>query len=130
MELRIGLLGRRATDEDDLRHSKVVSGHEVARSCGNRSRHRERYLATQAHLFGVVRVDRDATGVLSIVNREGSAICLAEDQTGSELCGSVLQQPGSGSLSVGQRVAVTIIWISQTSGASQALVITSPHPGP
>ena len=87
-------------------------------------------VATQAHLFGVVRVDRDATGVLSIVNREGSAICLAEDQTGSELCGSVLQQPGSGSLSVGQRVAVTIIWISQTSGASQALVITSPHPGP
>lgn len=87
-------------------------------------------VAYQAHVFGVMRLDGDVVGVVSVVNRTGSSICLIKDSDGSELCGNVLQQPGDPLLTVGQPISATSVWISNPIGASSALVITTRRTGP
>jgi hypothetical protein len=83
-------------------------------------------VASQAVSFGAIRIDRDVSGVVALVNAPGNAICITEDKTGTQLCSEVLEQPGSPALVVGEHVNVTRIWFS----GHDALVLTSAAPTP
>ncbi len=87
-------------------------------------------VALQTHAYGVVRLDGEVAGVVSVVNQTGSAICLIKDSDGSEVCSDVLQRRGDPLLTVGQSVSATSVWISDATGATAALVITVPRTGP
>ena len=82
--------------------------------------------ASQALSFGAIRIDQDVSGIVTIVNGPGDAICIAEDSTGNQLCGDVLLRRGSPALTVGDHVNATRIWIS----GRDSLVITTPSPAP
>lgn len=83
-------------------------------------------VASQALSFGTVRIDRDVSGVVAVVNGPGDAVCITEDSTGTQLCSDVLQQLGSPALTVGEHVNATRIWIS----GRDALVIKEASPPP
>jgi hypothetical protein len=83
-------------------------------------------MAYWAHPFGPVRIDRDITGVVSLVNDSGSAICVTDDAKGDQICSIPLQVPGSPIVKVGDHVSVTRAWIG---GATDVLIVTAPVPG-
>ena len=82
-------------------------------------------VAVASHSLGPVRIDRQVAGVITVVNEDGSSICLTEDSGGAEFCSDVLKRADAPAPTVGQRVTGTIIWTPVAAGSAQALLVTS-----
>ncbi len=83
-------------------------------------------VASQSLSSGAIRIDRDVSGVVTVVNGPGDAICITQDSSGNQLCSDVLQRLGSPALMVGEHVNATRVWIS----GRDAFVVTAASPAP
>jgi hypothetical protein len=82
-------------------------------------------VAVASHAFGPVRLDRQVIGVVTLVNADGSSLCLTEDSGGAEFCSDVLTRANASAPTLGQRVTGTIVWTPTTGGSAQGLLVTS-----
>jgi hypothetical protein len=76
---------------------------------------------------GNLRVDRQLSGSITRVNSDGSQICLVAS-SGQDLCGQVMQVPGSAPLSVGEEVSFADSWIADGDAQREVLIVTAPAP--
>jgi hypothetical protein len=82
-------------------------------------------VAVASHYFGPVRIDRQITGVVTIVNEDGSSLCLTEESGGAEFCSDLLKRANAPAPNVGQRVTGTIVWTPTQNGIGQSLLVTA-----
>ncbi len=77
------------------------------------------------HSLGAIRLDREVTGTVTLVNEEGSSLCLNEDRGGTQFCSELLSRPNDAAPRVGQHVTGTIVWVPISNGSAEAFIITS-----
>lgn len=80
--------------------------------------------AVASNAFGPVRVDRQVGGVVTLVNADGSSLCLTEDN-GGEVCTDLLKRSDSPMPVVGQKITGVVVWTPVSTGTAQALILTS-----
>lgn len=67
-------------------------------------------------------------GTISVVNHNGSAICLTPDGGGKEFCGTPFLQAGSAPLAVGQHVSGRTAQLNNGSFSGEVFIVTTPGP--
>jgi hypothetical protein len=82
-------------------------------------------VAVASHYFGPVRLDRQVTGVVTLVNSDGDSLCLTEDSGGAQFCSGLLKQANVPAPNVGKRVTGTIVWTPTQYGIEQSLLVTA-----
>jgi hypothetical protein len=78
-----------------------------------------------------LRVTREVSGTVTVVNYNGSAFCLDTDVSGAQFCSDPYQRVGSGPLVVGEHVTGTVALLSTgPSSATEVFILTDPQPTP
>jgi hypothetical protein len=78
-----------------------------------------------------LRVTREVSGSVTVVNYDGSAFCLDTDGSGEQFCSEPYQRGGSAPLVVGEHVTGTAAWLSTgPSSAVEVFIVTDPRPTP
>lgn len=78
-----------------------------------------------------LRLARDVSGVVQIVNFDGSKFCLLDDRTRDQFCSVVWQPPSVGKLQVGEHVSGTVALLPiGPSSSEEIFVLTDPRPAP
>jgi len=67
-------------------------------------------------------------GTISVVNHDGSAVCLMPDGGGRELCTTPFLQAGSAPLTVGQHVTGRLAQLKSGAFTGEVFIVTSPGP--
>jgi hypothetical protein len=80
-------------------------------------------VAVASHAFGPVRLDRQVSGVVTIVNADGSSFCLDEDNGGAQFCSDVLKRADTPAPIVGQRLTGTTVWTPVPGAFSEGLLV-------
>ena len=84
-------------------------------------------VAYNVRYFGPVRVYGEDTGTITLVNAQGSAICLNE-QSGTQVCADVLVSTDDPSLAVGQTITATRAWVTRNGTTLDTLILTAVTP--
>jgi hypothetical protein len=82
-------------------------------------------VAVQLTAHGPVRIDREVSGEVTLVNVDGTSVCLAEDGGGAQFCSDIVKRPEFPALAVGQRITGTVLWSPVAAGSGQLLLVTS-----
>jgi hypothetical protein len=78
-----------------------------------------------------LRVTREVSGTVTVVNYNGSAFCLDTDGSAAQFCSVPHQRVGSAPLVVGEHVTGTVALISTgPTSTLEVFVLTDPHPTP
>ena len=78
-----------------------------------------------------MRLTRDLSGTVAIVNYNASAFCLDIDGTREQFCSVSYQPPGSPPLVVGKHVTGTVAMLSiGPSGAAEVFILSDPSRSP
>lgn len=78
-----------------------------------------------------LRVTREVSGTVTVVNFNGSAFCLDTDVSGVQFCSEPYQGVGSAPLVVGEHVTGTVALLSTgPSSAMEVFILTDPQPTP
>jgi len=78
-----------------------------------------------------LHVSRDVSGIVQIVNFDGSKFCLLDDHTASEFCSVVWQPASVARLQVGEHVSGTVALLPLGPSSSEEIfVMTDPRPSP
>ena len=78
-----------------------------------------------------LRLIRDLSGTITIVNYNASAFCLEIDGTGEQFCSDSYQPPGSAPLVVGEHVTGTVAMLPiGPSSAAEVFILTDPSRSP
>jgi hypothetical protein len=78
-----------------------------------------------------LRVTREVSGTVTVVNYDGSAFCLDTDVSGVQFCSELYQRVGSAPLVVGEHVTGTVALLSTgPSSAMEVFILTDPQPTP
>ncbi len=78
-----------------------------------------------------LRVTREVSGTVTVVNHNGSAFCLDTDVSGVQFCSEPYQRVGSTPLVVGEHVTGTVALLSTgPSSAKEVFILTDPRPKP
>lgn len=78
-----------------------------------------------------VRVVREVSGTITIVNVTGAKFCLTIDGTSEQYCSEAYQLIGSVPLAVGEHVTGTVVLISTgPTTAQEGFIVTDPPPAP
>ena len=76
-----------------------------------------------------LHVTREVSGIVTIVNDNGSAFCLDTDVTGEQYCSGSYQPLGSAPLVVGEHVTGTVAELSTgASSSTEVFIVTDPLP--
>ena len=74
-----------------------------------------------------LRVTREVSGTVTVVNYDGSAFCLDNDGSGEQFCSEPYQRVGSAPLVVGEHVTGSVALLSiGPSSAKEVFVLTAP----
>jgi hypothetical protein len=68
------------------------------------------------------------SGTVSVVNHDGSAICLLPDGGGHQFCSTPFLQAGASPLAVGQHVTGRVAQIDNGEYSGEVFVVTTPGP--
>ena len=78
-----------------------------------------------------LRLTRDLSGTITIVNYNASKFCLEIDGTGEQFCSVSYQPPGSAPLVVGEHVTGTVAMLPiGPSSAAEVFILTDPSRSP
>lgn len=78
-----------------------------------------------------LRVTREVSGIVTVVNYNGSAFCLDPDGSSEQFSSGSYQRVGSAPLVVGEHVTGTVAWLSTgPSSAIEVFILTDPQPMP
>jgi hypothetical protein len=78
-----------------------------------------------------LHLTRDVSGVVQIVNVDGSKFCLLDDRTQDQFCSVVWQPASVGRLQVGEHVSGTVALLPiGPSSSEEIFVLTDPRPSP
>ncbi len=78
-----------------------------------------------------LRVTRDVSGTVTVVNYNGSAFCLDSDVSGVQFCSETYQRLGSAPLVVGEHVTGAVARLSTgPSSAMEVFILTDPSRAP
>lgn len=78
-----------------------------------------------------LRLTRDLSGTVTVVNDNASAFCLDTDGTGEQFCSTSYQPPGSAPLVVGTHVSGTVARLPiGPSRAEDIFILTDPSRSP
>lgn len=78
---------------------------------------------------GGLSIGSEITGVVTVVNYDGSKFCLAPDGGGEPQCSVAYRRPGAPPVRVGEHVRATTAQIHTGGGdSSDAFIVTSPEP--
>lgn len=78
-----------------------------------------------------MRLTRDLSGTVAIVNYNASAFCLDIDGTREQFCSVSYQPPGSAPLVVGEHVTGTVAMLPiGPSGAAEVFILSDPSRSP
>ena len=78
-----------------------------------------------------LRVTREVSGTINVVNFNGAKFCLDIDVTGEQFCSESYQRVGSAPLVVGEHVTGTVALLSTgPSSAVDVFILTNPLPTP
>jgi hypothetical protein len=78
-----------------------------------------------------LRVTRELSGTVTVVNGDASAFCLDIDVTGVQFCSDAYQRVGAAPLVVGEHVTGTVALLSTgPSSAVEVFILTDPSPTP
>ena len=78
-----------------------------------------------------LRVTREVSGTVTVVNYNGSAFCLDTDGSGVQFCSVPYQRVGSAPLVVGEHVTGSVALLSTgLSSAMEVFILTDPQPTP
>lgn len=77
---------------------------------------------------GQLRPGAVISGTVSVVNHDGSAICLVPDGGGQQFCSIPFVQAGSSPFAVGQHVTGRVAQIDNGQYSGEVFIVTSPGP--
>lgn len=78
-----------------------------------------------------LRVTREVSGTVTVVNYNGSAFCLDTDVSGVQFCSEPYERVGSAPLVVGRHVTGTVALLSTgPSSAMEVFILIDPQPTP
>ena len=77
-----------------------------------------------------LHVTRDISGIVQVVNFDGSKFCLLDDRTASEFCSVVWQPPSVPKLEVGEHVSGTVALMPVGLTSSEEIFVMSDRASP
>ncbi len=73
----------------------------------------------------IVQSGERITGLVTIVDADGTSLCLTGDADGEQHCSEIFLPPSAPAIRVGERIAVTSVIIAGTDGVHQEVFLVT-----